>query len=148
MTTASGRAWPPRAAAACSHDAGPKGARGWPPELAERNKLPRKATLKSRKEIDRLLRSGHRQSGDYFVLVWDRSDCFRYGIFVSGRYGSAVERNRLKRLVREAVRLNQHLLTEPRVVGVLPKRGTGKLDFEQVDRDIRALFTRISGHPA
>jgi ribonuclease P protein component len=116
--------------------------------LAERNKLPRKATLKSRKEIDRLLKSGHRQSGDYFVLVWDKSDCFRYGVFVPGRYGSAVKRNRLKRLVREAIRLNRHLLEEPRVVGVLPKRGTDELGFEQVDRDIRALFQRIGGTPA
>ena len=56
-------------------------------------------------DFDRVFRSGRSQAGREFVLyVFPRgeADRARLGVSVSRKVGGAVERNRLKRLLREA----------------------------------------------
>ncbi|MEW6411141.1 MAG: ribonuclease P protein component [Candidatus Zixiibacteriota bacterium] len=109
-----------------------------------RNKLPRRLSLKSRADIDRLLKQGKRISGDYFSLSWEKSEEFRYGVFVSRKFGSAADRNRLKRLVREAVRLNRRALKQPVSIAILPKQKVGQADFEIINAEISQIFETIS----
>jgi len=111
--------------------------------LPERNKLPRRASLKSKAEIDRLLKAGQRISGDYFSLVWEKSPDFHFGVLVSGKYGSATRRNRLKRLVREAVRTNRQTLSEPVSIAVLPRPKVGEPDFDIINAEIKRIFELI-----
>ena len=112
--------------------------------LVERNKLPRKLSLKGRARIANLFDSGRRLTGDSFVCVWERSDHFAYGLFVPKRYGNAVKRNLLKRLLREAVRQNRKLITSGVTVGILPKRGTQKVSYEFVNAEIKRIFERLN----
>jgi len=111
--------------------------------LPERNRLPRRASLKSKAEIDRLLKAGQKISGDYFALVWEKSPDFRFSVLVSGKYGSAVRRNRLKRIIREAVRLNLQSLSEPVSIAVLPRLKTGEPDFDIINAEIKRIFELI-----
>ena len=112
--------------------------------MPERNKLPRRYCLKSELEISDLFRAGKRLSGAYFSLAWQESDSFRYGVFVSRKFGIAARRNRIKRVFREAIRLNRSLLEKSVIIAVLPAPASDKQKFESIDAEISRLFRVIN----
>lgn len=83
-------------------------------------KYPRQAHLKSKKTIDLLFERGKHVNCFPLRLSYmplDKTACHQAGFAVSKRnFKSAVDRNRIKRQLREAYRLNQQLLA--------PKNGT------------------------
>ena len=126
--------------------------------LAARNKLPRSLSLKRRLDIDALFKKGHRFSGHFCSVIWQPASeieviesgagkpvaRFQYGIFASKKLGNAVARNRLKRLYREAIRLNRHELTVAGRLGVLPIT-RGKIpDWKEINNEVRSLIRKIS----
>ena len=126
------------------HAAAAEAAPDWLLRLAERNKLPRRLSLKRSVEIQPLLRRGRRIHGELFVCVFEQGDAFAYGVFVPKKFGTAAQRNRCKRLLREAIRLNRNSLTSDVHVGLLPRKGVGQLTFEHVDREMRRAFQKIN----
>jgi ribonuclease P protein component len=111
--------------------------------LPAKNSFPRCLTLKSQAEISRLLRQGKRIRGEYATVVWEIDDPFKYGIFLSRKHGQAARRNRLKRLFREAIRLNRSRLPQGLKVAVLPYIVSPLPTFEQIDGEITKIFTLI-----
>lgn len=73
--------------------------------------FPVKHRLKSRKTIDRLFKEGRYQSRGFlkFRSLMQTRGYLRVVITVSKRVGNAPDRNRLKRLIREALRLSGYL---------------------------------------
>lgn len=72
--------------------------------------LPRSKRITRRSDFNRLFETGRRATDGYMMLLAAPNglDCSRCGVAVSGRHGSAPARNRVKRLCREAFRLDQH----------------------------------------
>jgi len=69
--------------------------------------------LRRKAEFERLLREGARRSLDGYTFYLGRRDAgrARLGILVSRKHAArAVERNRIKRCIREAFRLEQETL--------------------------------------
>lgn len=79
--------------------------------------LKREEILKSRKSIESLFQSGKSVKAFPVLLVWQESSSFKKAneaaFSVSKkRFKRAVDRNRIKRLMREAYRLNKHMLKD------------------------------------
>ncbi len=70
--------------------------------------FPRSSRLKKRADFMRVYTHGRQTVGKYFALrIMHTGQEGRIGIVVSRRYGNAVARNRIKRLLREAYRRNR-----------------------------------------
>jgi ribonuclease P protein component len=102
--------------------------------------------LHQSREFDLLYKQGRRQS-DHFFSVLFRSNQFshaRLGLSVSVKaIGNAVNRNRVKRAVRESFRLHQHVLPPlDLVVNARPaaRQATGMA----LSRSLQTLWTAIA----
>ena len=113
--------------------------------------FPKSSRLHNKSEVDRVFRQGryHRLGALHAkTLPADGSES-RFMISVRKSVGIAPERNRIKRVVREAIRLNRAKLTIPHDVCLfLTTRPQGPFDFSTVDQEIRNLFNRISRNGA
>jgi len=67
----------------------------------------------------------------------------RIGLTVGKVMGKAVDRNRIKRRMREAVRRNLALLATPVDVILHPRRSVIDLEFAQLDREVATVFRTI-----
>jgi len=67
----------------------------------------------------------------------------RIGLTVPKALGKAVDRNRIKRRLREAVRAALPLLTAPVDVILHPRRTVIDLDFAQLKREVATIFRGV-----
>lgn len=96
--------------------------------------------LLKRKQFQAVMKKGRRFFGQVIVIASCSSDLPRLGITVPRKYGNAVQRNRFKRLVREAFRLNQHLFSSCDLI-ISPKNGLESISLETIAFDLHS-FTR------
>ena len=112
-----------------------------------------KEKLKSKKCIDQLFTEGQSISAFPLRLVYlstrfEDDVIAKTGVSVSKRnFKTAVDRNRIKRLMREAYRLNKgaffNNLTTPHAFMIL-YIGKDKPKFEQVETRMKVLFEKFS----
>ena len=67
----------------------------------------------------------------------------RIGLTVPKALGKAVDRNRIKRRLREAVRAALPLLTSPVDVVLHPRRSVIDMDFLQLKREVATIFRSV-----
>ncbi|MBQ8050161.1 MAG: ribonuclease P protein component [Bacteroidaceae bacterium] len=105
--------------------------------------------LCSRKRIEALFAGGSRSLSAYPLrAVFRKADGGQLLISVSKRhFKHAVDRNRVKRLIREAYRLNKHLLTNQfgpgRLDLALIWMSDEMADFSTIEDRVRNLLQRI-----
>jgi ribonuclease P protein component len=101
-----------------------------------------------RSEFIALSKLGRRAQNNDFIAYFlpAQHHQSRLGVTVTKKVGQAVERNRIKRLVREYFRLNRHCLSGKWDINVIAKRQSAGITSEKAFRSLQNIFERISGH--
>lgn len=107
--------------------------------------LPKSARLRSASEYKRVYDGGER-IGDHLLLVYGAANNLgrtRAGVSVSRKHGNAVRRARLKRLPREAYRLEQQELPQGLDIILIPRQQTAA-EVDDFRRSIHKLTERLA----
>lgn len=108
-------------------------------------KFPRSTRLLKHADFERVYREGRRHFSSHmtvFYLARNTGVGMRVGFTVSRALGGSVDRNRMKRRLREAVRLRRPSTSAPVDVVINPKRSLLTADFQGLlDEISRALDT-------
>ncbi len=101
--------------------------------------FPKAARLRKRGEFQKVSREGKRLVGRYLCVDCRPSKRARLGISASSRYGSSPERNRFKRLVREAFRLSYDTLP-PFDLNVIPRQLAKQASCSHIVEELNRLL--------
>lgn len=114
-------------------------------------RYPESLRLKRRAEFRRVQTRGRRVHTPHFLIILHPrpDEGQKLGITVTKKVGTAVQRNRVKRLVREVFRQNRECFPIGADVVVIAKRGAPQLDFAtvkdellRVERVLKAALVR------
>jgi ribonuclease P protein component len=111
----------------------------------KRQGLPRHCRLLRALEFQRVYARGERAHGQALVVVALRRTApgFRLGVSVSKEHGAAVRRNKIKRLLREAFRLERERLPGAYDLVLIPRKRTGKYALAELRGELSALLRQI-----
>ncbi len=98
-------------------------------------------TLRKSRHFKRVAEGGSREKLETITVcrLPKQEGITRIGISVSGKAGGSVERNRIKRRLREALRKNASLLPEKEDIVIIAGRKCLEADFSEIEKDIRRL---------
>ena len=106
--------------------------------------LPHEWRLVRRAEFEAVYRGGRRRTSATFVIFLrpNGSEKTRFGMSVKKALGNAVARNRIRRRVREALRLHREEIVPGWDVVIHPNRAVGTMEFAKLEAELLALMPR------
>ncbi len=111
----------------------------------QRFKLPSAARLHASREFQRVYKHGVRATGAWMTAVVLRQmqpKGIRLGLSVSKDHGSAVRRNKIKRLLREAFRLERACMPPDIDVVLIPRQNEAHASLVELRREVPRLVTQ------
>lgn len=111
-----------------------------------RRRYARNMRLLRHTDFERVYQQGRRHFSAHmtvFYLQRQAGGCARVGYTVSRLLGGAVDRNRMKRRLREAVRLAYSAMRMPVDIVINPKRSLLQADFGDVVKEVGRAFEVI-----
>jgi ribonuclease P protein component len=115
--------------------------------------FPKNVRLRHPGQFQRVFRSGTKFVGEY-ILVQSYSQeggtfkSPRLGISVSKKYGKAVERNRFKRIVREAFRRCRLKLPQSTDLNIRPRTKALTAKRQDVEAELLSFYQNSSASPS
>ncbi len=113
----------------------------------EQERFPKAHRLRKRWEFLAVQGSGKKFSSRFFIgLALPRSEegPARIGITASGRFGNAVVRNHIRRLIREAFRTHRFHVPSSFDVVIIPKKHAALEPSAGIFEDLESLGRRIA----
>lgn len=106
--------------------------------------MERESRLRRNEDFQRVRREGRSYPSPWLVLVVAPNELAhsRFGIAAGKRIGNAVVRNRVKRRLREAVRLRQTRIAPGWDVVLIARESLADASYEQLDQAVGQLLKR------
>ena len=106
--------------------------------------FPADSRLKRQAEFAAVFKRGKVAADDVLVVHALRGESCgaKLGLSISKKVGNAPQRNRWKRLIREAFRLNQHQLPQRLWIVVRPRRGAVP-EFHAIEKSLLKLSRKL-----
>ena len=100
--------------------------------------------LLNKKEFDRVFRKGFRKRGSFIEIIAlaNQRGVSRLGLAVSRRTGGAVQRNRIKRVIREVFRTFSPLAGESVDLVVTARKYAAKAAFSEIQEEFKEFTKR------
>jgi ribonuclease P protein component len=100
--------------------------------------------IRKRRDYLTVYQQGVRSNSKHFTIIACKNQVgmSRLGITVSKKVGSAVTRNRIKRLVREFFRQHASKLSTSQDIVVIAKHNASSLEYDDVCRELESQLIR------
>jgi ribonuclease P protein component len=122
-------------------------------DMADVSKDLRRARLRKHADYERVYRESRKHfspSMSYFFRARTANDNApegpRVGLTAGRVLGKAVERNRIKRRMREAVRLNIKRLPRTADVVLHPRKSVVDMEFAKLQSEVARIFSTVTSH--
>lgn len=109
----------------------------------KRARFPRDVRLLRHADFERVYKQGRRHFASHLTAFYRRreeGDGLRIGFTVSKLLGGAVQRNRMRRRLRETVRLNWPGFRAPVDIVINPKKSLLTVDFLELGKEVAQVF--------
>jgi ribonuclease P protein component len=105
--------------------------------------FPKSVRLLERREFLFLQQKGKKRHSPHFLVATTPTlgEHSRFGITTSRRFGNAVVRNRMKRLLREFFRAHQGRIFPASDIVVIPRSGAEQLTLAQITEELRKALS-------
>jgi len=103
---------------------------------------PRGARIVRKADFDAVYRNGKRRSSSHFTVFLKANDLpqSRFGFSIKRELGGAVVRNRIRRRVREAIRLHREEISPGWDFVIHPKASVESAAFAALEDDLQRLL--------
>ncbi len=107
--------------------------------------FPKQDHILKHREFRELFRSGKRIHSDCFIAEHKKNigKKSRLGLTVSKKVGGAVNRNRIKRVVREHFRLKRAKISGVWDINIIAKKKAGKTSSKELWFSLEKIFIRL-----
>jgi len=108
--------------------------------------FPKEVRLLKRGQYLKLSKQGKRVYSDCFIAIVLKGTAQnnRIGITISKKVGNAVERNRIKRVIREYFRHNKEKISKPMDINIIARKGLTALSNREIIEKLDKLFSKIT----
>ena len=116
-----------------------------PAATPKRLRLGRTSRLRQSRDFARLRLQGERLVQGCLIANWNKlpeGGTSRLGVVTSRKVGSAVIRNRARRLLRESFRLHQHEFGQPLELILVARPSIANRPFSSVEKDFLATLRK------
>jgi ribonuclease P protein component len=106
----------------------------------------KKERLRKRKEFQLVFDKGERYGNNQLKIfaLSNGSSVSRLGMVVGRKFGNSPKRNRFKRILREAFRLNKGLLSNGADIVVIPRPGLTELTLKAIEEKFKIILMEIN----
>ena len=105
--------------------------------------LPKNEILRDKKEFNRIFSIGRWVKGRFLVLYFLPSEERKVGFAVSKKVSTNVEKNRIRRRLRELYRLNKDLFPENGHFIILGFKDVSDCSWSDLQRDLRTALREL-----